>query len=210
MGVVTAMALEVLQFRSDPGANFSYLVFSPPSRTAVVVDPSLDPAPLLRRIEELQLQVELLINTHGHGDHTAGNAEVLKRTGARHAAHPLDLPRAEIALSDGQRLALGDAAIEVLHTPGHSPGSITLGLGGALLTGDTLFVTRCGRADLAGSNPAALYRSLCRLARLPAATLVYPGHDYGPKPVSSIGFELAHNPYLQCTDLEQFIALRMG
>lgn len=204
------MALEILQFRTDPGANFSYLVFCPRSRRAVVVDPSLDPAPLLQRVEALQLKVELLINTHGHGDHTAGNAEVLKRTGARQAAHPLDLPRADMLLSDGQRLVLGDGEIEVLHTPGHSPGSISLRLPDALITGDTLFVTRCGRADLAGSDPAALYRSLCRLASLPAETLVYPGHDYGPQPVSSIGFELAHNPYLQCADLQQFLALRMG
>lgn len=208
--MVTAMALEILQFRADPGANFSYLVFCSRSLSALVVDPSLDPAPLLQRVEALRLKVELVVNTHGHGDHTAGNAAVLKRTGARQAAHPLDLPQAEMPLSEGQRLLLGEGEIEVLHTPGHSPGSITLHLPGALITGDTLFVTRCGRADLAGSDPAALYRSLCRLGSFSPETLVYPGHDYGPKPVSSIGFELAHNPYLRCADLQQFIALRLG
>lgn len=204
------MALEILQFRSDPGANFSYLLFCPRSLAALVVDPSLDPGPLLQRAEALRLKVDLVINTHGHGDHTAGNAAVLKATGARQAGHPLDLPQAAIPLGEGQRLSLGEGEIEVLHTPGHSPGSICLHLAGALLTGDTLFVTRCGRADLAGSDPAALYASLRRLASFSPPTLVYPGHDYGPQPVSSIGFELAHNPYLQCADLQQFLALRMG
>lgn len=204
------MSLEVIQLRADPGANFSYLIFCPRTRRGWAVDPSLDPEPLLQRAQALNLSLELLVNTHGHGDHTAGNAQVLQRTSARHAAHPLDLPGAEVALSDGQRLPLGDDQVEILHTPGHSPGSICLRLPGALLTGDTLFVTRCGRADLVGSDPRAMYTSLRRLAALPPATLVYPGHDYGPRPVSDIGFEIEHNPYLQCADLEQFLALRMG
>lgn len=204
------MGLEVIQLRADPGANFSYLIFCPRSRRGWAVDPSLDPQPLLRRAEVLRLKLELLVNTHGHGDHTAGNAAVLQATGARHAAHPLDLPHAEVPLSDGQRLPLGDGEIEVLHTPGHSPGSIVLRLSDALITGDTLFVTRCGRADLAGSDPQAMYQSLRRLAAYPPQTLVYPGHDYGPRPVSDIGFELANNPYLQCADLQQFLDLRMG
>jgi len=204
------MSLEIIQLRADPGANFSYLVFCPGSRRGWAIDPSLDPEPLLRKAAELQLTLELLVNTHGHGDHTAGNAEVLRRSGAKQAAHPLDLPQAALHLSDGQRIALGDGEIEVLHTPGHSPGSITLRLPDALITGDTLFVTRCGRADLVGSDPQAMYQSLRRLAAFPPATLVYPGHDYGPRPVSDIGYELAHNPYLQCADLQQFLALRMG
>ena len=94
--------------------------------------------------------------------------------------------------------------------PGHTPGSLTLHPPGALITGDTLFVTFVGRADLAGSDPEALYRSLRRLAEFPAATRVYPGHDYGPQPVSTIGFEIAHNPYLQCPDLASFLKLRLG
>ncbi len=204
------MTLEVLQFRAEQGANFSYLVYCSRSRSALAVDPSYDPEPLLQRAQELGLRLEWLVNTHGHGDHTAGNARVRERTGARHAAHPLDLPGAELSLAEGQELVVGEGLVRVLHTPGHSPGSICLHLPGAVLTGDTLFVTRCGRADLQGSDPAALFRSLQRLTALPAETLVYPGHDYGPRPVSDIAFERANNPYLQCADLAQFIALRMG
>jgi len=81
---------------------------------------------------------------------------------------------------------------------------------GALLTGDTLFVTHVGRADLPGSDAEALYASLQRLAAFPADTLVFPGHDYGPMPVSSIAFEREHNPYLRCPDLASFLRLRLG
>ncbi|MDH3999293.1 MAG: MBL fold metallo-hydrolase, partial [Desulfuromonadales bacterium] len=81
---------------------------------------------------------------------------------------------------------------------------------GALITGDTLFVTRCGRADFPGSDPEAMYRSLQRLAAFSAETKVYPGHDYGPQPSSTIGYEREHNDYLKCPDLESFLRLRMG
>ena len=92
----------------------------------------------------------------------------------------------------------------------HTPGSLVFNPPGALITGDTLFVTRCGRADFTGSDPAALYHSLMRLAAFPAETQVFPGHDYGPKPHSTIAFEREHNEYLRCPDLESFITLRMG
>ncbi len=105
---------------------------------------------------------------------------------------------------------MGQHLVQILHTPGHTPGSISLHAPGALITGDTLFVTFVGRADLPGSDPAALYRSLRRLADFPPQTRVYPGHDYGPQPVSTIAFERQHNPYLQCPDLESFLRLRLG
>ncbi|MDO3378538.1 hydroxyacylglutathione hydrolase family protein [Geoalkalibacter halelectricus] len=204
------MSLEVVQIPAGRMDNFSYLVVCPRTRRALAVDPSLAPENLLAEVSKRDLRVETLVNTHGHGDHTGGNAEVLRATGARLAAHPLDLPDADIALEEGSRLAVGEGMVEVLHTPGHSPGSITLFTGADLITGDTLFVTFVGRADLAGSNPEDLYRSLRRLASFPPHTRIYPGHDYGPRPVSTIGFELEHNPYLKCPDLAAFLKLRMG
>ena len=154
--------------------------------------------------------MELLVNTHGHRDHTAGNESILRETGCRLAGHPADVPAADLPLTEGSLLQVGGGEVAVLHTPGHTPGSITLHPPGGLLTGDTLFVTCVGRADLAGSDPADLFRSLQRLAALPPETRVYPGHDYGPQPVSSIAFERQHNPYLQCPDLESFLRLRMA
>jgi hydroxyacylglutathione hydrolase len=133
---------------------------------------------------------------------------LLQATGARLAGHSADLPQADLLLEDGAVLSIGQESLQVLHTPGHSPGSITLHPPGALITGDTLFVTFVGRADLPGSDAEALYRSLRRLAALPPATLVYPGHDYGPQPVSTIASELLHNPYLRASDLASFLHLR--
>jgi glyoxylase-like metal-dependent hydrolase (beta-lactamase superfamily II) len=161
-------------------------------------------------IQSRGLTLEVLANTHGHRDHIAGNGEILKATAAKLAANPLDVPSAEIKLSEGSRLQIGLITIEVLHTPGHTPGSLVFNPPGALISGDTLFVTRCGRADFPGSDPASLYHSLLRLAAFPPETKVYPGHDYGPKPHSTIAFEREHNAYMQCPDLESFLKLRMG
>jgi len=207
---VTAVELEVVQIRAGEMANFTYLVYCPLTRRGLGVDPSFAPGALLEAARERSVEIEILVNTHGHNDHIAGNAAVIAATGAKLAAHPLDVPKADIPLDEGSVLAVGRGAVRVLHTPGHTPGSLVLHPPGALITGDTLFVTFVGRADLSGSDPEALYHSLRRLSQLPPETLVYPGHDYGPQPVSTIGYELAHNPFVRCPDLESFLRLRMG
>ncbi len=204
------MALEILQIRADRGDNFSYLVFCPDSRQALIIDSSFAADSLLAEIEDRDLELVLVANTHGHRDHTAGNDRIIGTTGVPLAAHHADMPLAQIPLHNGQRLTLGTGQIEVLHTPGHSPGSVVFRIGNAVITGDTLFISRCGRADLPGSDVERLYHSLQRLKLLPPGTLVYPGHDYGPTPTATLADELATNPYLRCPDLESFIALRMG
>ena len=204
------MGLEIVQIRAGDMANFSYLVYCPHSLKGLAVDPSFAPDSLLAAARERGVGIDILVNTHGHRDHTAGNGRILEATGARLAAHPLDVTGADIPLAEGSIITVGEGVVKILHTPGHTPGSVVLNPPGSLITGDTLFVTCVGRADLAGSDPAALYRSLCRLASFPAATRIYPGHDYGPQPVSSIAFERDHNPYLQCADLADFLHLRMG
>ncbi|ABA90311.1 metal-dependent hydrolase, beta-lactamase superfamily [Syntrophotalea carbinolica DSM 2380] len=202
--------LEIVQIPAGEMKNFSYLLYCPVSRQGLAVDPSLEPQRLLDAIEAHNVKLTWLVNTHGHRDHVAGNGLILEATGAALAAHPLALPKLDRSLADGDVLTVGDTAVEIVHTPGHTPADITLHLPGALLTGDTLFVTKVGRADMAGSDPAALYASLRRLAAFPGETLVFPGHDYGPQPHSTIAFERQHNPYLRCPDLESFLALRMG
>lgn len=202
--------LEVVQIRAGEMANFAYLVFCPSTRHGVGVDPSLAPEQLLEAVRSRGVTLDLVVNTHGHRDHTGGNQVVLQATGARLGGHAADIPEADLPLDEGSTISVGEGEMSVLHTPGHSPGSICLHLPGALITGDTLFVTFVGRADLRGSDPEALYRSLRRLASFPPETTVYPGHDYGPHPFSTIGSELSHNPYLQCADLESFLRLRMG
>jgi glyoxylase-like metal-dependent hydrolase (beta-lactamase superfamily II) len=204
------MNLEIVQVPVAGADNFSYLVICPQTGKALGVDPGLSPESLLSVVRSRQLSLEVLANTHGHRDHIAGNAEVLKATGAKLAANRLDVPGAEIPLGEGSQLQIGAVLVKVLHTPGHTPGSMVFNPPGALITGDTLFVTRCGRADFPGSDPAALYHSLLRLAAFPPETRVFPGHDYGPKPHSTIAFERVHNEYMKCSDRESFIRLRMG
>ncbi|PLX85464.1 MAG: hypothetical protein C0617_03995 [Desulfuromonas sp.] len=182
------MSLEVVQVTAGRMDNFSYLVYCPASKKGLGVDPSFAPERLLAAAAERGVALEVLVNTHGHNDHIAGNDRILSATGARLAAHPLDLPGADLPLEEGTLIPVGEGRVEVLHTPGHTPGSITLHPPGALITGDTLFVTCVGRADLPGSDPEALYRSLRRLAALPPETEIFPGHDYGPRPVSTVAF----------------------
>ena len=201
---------EIIQIPVAGSDNFSYLVICPNTGHAFGVDPGVSPQSLLGVVKERGVTLEVLGNTHGHHDHIAGNGDVLRATGAKLAASPLDLPDPDIPLSEGSQLHIGELIINVLHTPGHSPGALVFNPSGALITGDTLFVTRCGRADFSKSDPEALYHSLLRLAAFPPETKVFPGHDYGPKPYSTIAFEREYNEYLKCPTLESFIQLRMG
>ncbi|NOR50447.1 MAG: MBL fold metallo-hydrolase [Desulfuromonadales bacterium] len=204
------MILEIVQIPIAGTDNFSYLVLCPQTGKALGIDPGVSPESLLSVIRSRELSLQVLANTHGHPDHIAGNAEVLRVTGAKLAANLLDVPKADISLNEGSELQIGAITVNVLHTPGHTPGSLVFNPPGALITGDTLFVTRCGRADFSGSDPAALYHSLLRLAAFPPDTQVFPGHNYGPKPQSTIAFEREHNEYMKCPDLESFLKLRMG
>jgi len=202
--------LEIVQIEVRQADNYSYLVYCPESRRGVAVDPSTDPEQILEEANRREVTLSLLLNTHGHLDHIAGNRTILDSAGIRLAAHPADLPQADIQLQEGSEIEVGNGKISVLHTPGHTPGSIVFRTGEAIITGDTLFVSRCGRADLPGSNVEDLYASLQRLKQLPAATRVYPGHNYGPTPTSTLAWELEHNEFLKCPDLPSFIKLRIG
>ena len=204
------VALEVLQIEAGQMDNFAYLVFCTQTRQAVVVDPSLAPQAVLGVARENQLEIVGLLNTHGHHDHIAGNGEILAAGRVPHWGHPLDLPDADQQLLEGTEVVVGASCIRVMHTPGHTPGSVVLLTGAGLITGDTLFVGRCGRADLPGSDVDLLYDSLQRLKKLDKTFKVYPGHDYGVRPVSTLGDELQENEFLSAVDRASFIRLRMG
>ncbi|GAB4166044.1 MAG: hydroxyacylglutathione hydrolase family protein [Geothermobacteraceae bacterium] len=204
------MALQVVQISGERGDNFSYLVFCDRSRQAMIIDSSFAAEKLLAELEARQLDLVMVANTHGHRDHTAGNDRIIGATGVPLAAHHADIPLAQIPLHNGQILSLGDGQVEVLHTPGHSPGSVVFRTDDAIITGDTLFISRCGRADLPGGDVERLYHSLQKLMLLPDELTVFPGHDYGPTPTATLGQEKQTNPFLLCPDLDSFIALRMG
>lgn len=204
------VALEIVQLETSEMKNFSYLVYCPETLQGAAVDPSMRPELLLEEATRREVTLNLLLNTHGHQDHIKGNAVILAAGAIKLGAHPLDVPDTDIPLTDGTRLNIGQGLVTVMHTPGHSPGSVVFITEDAIISGDTLFVSRCGRADLPGSNVHQLYASLQRLKSLPPQTRVYPGHDYGPTPNSTIAWELENNEFIKCPDRESFIALRMG
>jgi len=176
--------------------NFSYIIGCENTRQALVIDPGSDVDQIVSIAQKEGLEIVTIVNTHGHGDHTAGNAALKGRTGARVVIHELDgdrYPAAEVQLSNEKTLQLGDIALDVIHTPGHTPGGICLHAQGNLFTGDTLFVGDSGRTDLAGGDRPTLGKSIRRLMELPDDTVVWPGHDYGPTPSSTIGWEKRNN-----------------
>jgi len=176
--------------------NFSYIVGCANTRMALVIDPGSKVERLVAAAEKENLEIVTIVNTHGHGDHTAGNAKLKSLTGAEIIIHALDgdrYPRADVLLSSEKTLGLGDIVFDVIHTPGHTPGGICLHAQGNLFTGDTLFVGDSGRTNLAGGDRSALGKSIRRLMELPEDTIVWPGHDYGPTPSSTLGWEKRNN-----------------
>lgn len=176
--------------------NFSYLVGCERTRKALVIDPAPAVQRILSAADQEQLKIDKIVNTHGHGDHTAGNTELKQLTKAPVFIHSLDAdryPQADVLLKDDKSLQLGEIVFEIIHTPGHTPGGICLYALGNLFTGDTLFVGDSGRTDLAGGHRATLGASIRRLMQLPDETVVWPGHDYGPTPSSTIGWEKRNN-----------------
>jgi hydroxyacylglutathione hydrolase len=187
------------------GDNFSYVIADEASGEAAVVDASFNAEAIISLLEERKLVAKYVINTHGHGDHTAGN-DYLKRVGAKVVAHRLSKIGKDVAVADGDVLKLGEIRVSVIHTPGHSPDSICLLVDGKLLTGDTLFVGECGRTDLPGGSAEDMYHSLFdKLMRLDDTVEVYPGHDYGAAPSSTIGLERRTNYTLEKRSLEEFV-----
>ena len=191
--------------------NFSYLIADEISREGLIIDPCGDVEMILQSIKKNNIRIKYVLNTHGHGDHIEGNQAIVRATGAEVVCHQLEAPLVapDITVEDGDMLKLGNLEVRVIHTPGHTRGSICALIDNTLLSGDTLFVGYCGRTDGPGGSSEKLYHSLFgKIAQLSDDTKVYPGHDYGEKPVSTIGYEKSHNPYYQCRNKEEFLELR--
>ncbi|MFH1144804.1 MAG: hydroxyacylglutathione hydrolase family protein [Candidatus Eisenbacteria bacterium] len=195
------------QIRVGGDRNFAYLIADEGARLAAVVDPAYRPELLLDRAGELGLEIRYLINTHGHADHAGGNPTILARTKA------LLLGGGPSGVPDRHAVALGRITLTLIHTPGHSDDSICVlvaepGSPGKLITGDTLFVGKVGGTDYeAGARGE--YDSLHRkLMALPDDTEVWPGHDVGTAPHSTIGHERRTNPFLLRNTFEEFIDLK--
>ncbi|MCI4348725.1 MAG: MBL fold metallo-hydrolase [Thermoplasmata archaeon] len=194
------------QFEVGPYQNFTYLVAESEGGEGVVIDPSFGIDPVLAAIDRARVKVRYVLNTHSHPDHVAGNQDVRDRTGAKIVAHRSAPLRQDLSVNAGDTIESGRLRFQVLHTPGHTPDSVLYIFEGHVATGDTLFVGECGRTDLPGGDPSAMFDSLLgQVIRLDDALIVLPGHDYGVTRTSTIGREKRENYVLKPRTREEFI-----
>jgi glyoxylase-like metal-dependent hydrolase (beta-lactamase superfamily II) len=204
------MQLIFEQVRTGGDRNFGYLIGDRHAGEAVLVDPSYSPEALVQRARDQKLETRLVVNTHGHSDHTNGNQKAVELTGARVAAHPLAPAPPDVALADQQELPVGALRLSVFHTPGHCADHLVLyePEHGILVTGDLLFVGKVGGTPTE-DDARVIWNSLQRVALLvPDSATVWPGHDYGARPSSTMGMEKRTNPFLLCADVDAFLELR--
>ncbi|MBW2514391.1 MAG: MBL fold metallo-hydrolase [Deltaproteobacteria bacterium] len=208
--------MQVEQILLSKMDTFCYIVGDEKSQTCALIDPAFDTDRILATVENLGLKVTHIINTHGHSDHCAGNDAIKSATGAQLMIHTADAeklgklihstfsrilggkgsPPADTVLEDGDTVRVGETRLSILHTPGHTPGSICLYTPGHVFTGDTLFVQAVGRTDLPGGSGPQLIESVRRkIYSLPGDTIVWPGHHYGPTPSSTVQAEKETNPF---------------
>ena len=196
------------QIRAGGDRNFGYLIGDEESKEAAVIDPSSSPGVFPPAAEKHGLKIVYIIGTHGHGDHTGGIPALKKRTGAEVVMHTSAPGKADIDVSDGDTIKLGKLELKVIHTPGHTLDGICILVGDKLVTGDTLFVGKIGGT---GTEEAARieYDSLFnKVMKLDDSIEVYPGHDYGVAPTSTIGHERETNPFLLRKDFKDFMWLK--
>ena len=213
------------QVEIGPMANYVYLIGDTATRKAAVVDPAWNVDGIIDLVNREGYELDKILITHYHPDHLGGRmmgqtiegaAEMLEKVkakiylnkheaeGARKVA---GLSESDIVKVDaGDTFKLGELEVKFLHTPGHTPGSQCFLVEGNLISGDTLFVNSCGRVDLPGSDPEAMYHSLNdTLRNLDDATVVYPGHAYSSEPSSTIGKQKRTNMYMRFANLDDFL-----
>jgi glyoxylase-like metal-dependent hydrolase (beta-lactamase superfamily II) len=202
----------VLQVAVGQMANFTYIVADDENGEAAVIDPSWDLDKLIQTLKKNNWRAKYIINTHTHFDHVIGNEQMAELTGAKIVQHKNSQLEKDIAVSDGDTIEIGSIRLRVLYTPGHSKDSICLLLEDQFIfTGDTLFVGNCGRVDLPGSDAKEMYDSLFnRLAKLNENLILYPGHNYGPTSISTIGHEKKTNSVLHSRSKQKFLELMTG
>ncbi|AOS84606.1 MBL fold metallo-hydrolase [Chlorobaculum limnaeum] len=202
------MGMQAEQIRTGGDRNFGYLCADEATGEAFAVDSSYSPKVLVDAARQRGWRLVHAFCTHGHGDHTNGNAEFERLTGLRVLLFGDRDARTGIEVAHGASFPLGEGSISIIHTPGHTPDSICILAGDVLFTGDTLFVGKVG-GTWSEADARLEYRSLHeRLMTLPSGTNVFPGHDYGIAPVSTIGHEKITNPFLLQSDVEAFVDLK--
>jgi hydroxyacylglutathione hydrolase len=198
------MTFKVEQISVGKMANFTYLIIDNEDKETAIIDPSWDLEKIFEIIKKNDYKIKYIINTHSHYDHILGNDQIVAITKSKE--------KNDISVNDGDEFKIGKTLIKVLFTPGHSKDSICLIVDSKIIiTGDTLFVGNCGRTDLPGSDPEEMYNSLFeKILKLDNNLVVYPGHNYGYKSISTIGEEKKNNYVLLPRSREQFIKFMTG
>ncbi len=196
--------------------NFIYLIHDHSSDRAAVVDPAWDVPSIITLAKRKGARITDVLLTHSHHDHINGIEELLQgcdaqlhllKAEARFWGRDLEQPTLH---HGGDRITLGTTEIDILHTPGHTPGSACYLLDGNVITGDTLFVFGCGRCDLKGGDPEQMFDTLKTLReRLPTGYVIHPGHNYAEKPITTVAEQIEGNPFMHFTELDKFVRYRM-
>lgn len=194
--------------------QYTYIVGCEQTGKGVVIDPGDETDAIIDMIKRLSLDITHIFNTHHHVDHTSGNRIIKEYTKAALVIHKKEhaslkrfinvckvglmnftsSPAADVLIEHDDEITVGTLVFNVIHTPGHTPGGLCFYANGNLFTGDTLFVGDSGRTDLPGGSRKELGASIRKLMKLfPDETVVWPGHDYGPTPTSTLGWEKKHN-----------------
>lgn len=206
------------QLKIGPMNNFIYLIGDKESRQVGIIDPSWDIARLEREAATFLATITCVLLTHGHPDHINGVDELLAKypdlkiyISKDEAEYYVPQWKNLSLLTDQDKIKIGQIVIECLATPGHSPGGICFKYDDILLSGDTLFVDAIGRCDLPGGDPKSMYETLYhKIMLLPDSTIIYPGHAYGSSSSTTLGSQKKSNPYLQCRNLNAFLAMVLG
>lgn len=189
-------------------STYTYLLGCEETGQAVLIDPVINSMDRdLKEVQKLGMKLAFTLDTHIHADHITSALELNRKVGSKIAAPAIDnLPCTEVGIEEGKPFQVGSITIEPLHTPGHTDGHFAYVFGDRVFTGDALLIDGCGRTDFQNGDADALYKSVTeKLFTLPEDYLIYPGHDYQERRVSSVAQEKARNPRLgKQKTLEEF------
>jgi hydroxyacylglutathione hydrolase len=210
------------QLEIGPMQNYVYLIGSTETHKVAVVDAAWDIDTILKIAKQDEMEITHAFVTHTHPDHVgggfagmeiAGVTELLEKCKAKVVVHKAEaeflkgLSASDLIKTDsGDKIDVGGIEIELMHTPGHTPGSQCFLFDGRVVSGDTMFIDACGRVDFPGGNAEQMYYSLTqKLMALPDETILFPGHNYAPLKQATIGEQKKTNPYLRFASLKHFL-----
>lgn len=206
------------QMEIGPMENFIYFIGDKNLKEVVIVDPAWDVNQILQEAENSNLSIKGIFVTHGHSDHTNGVEELLK-----HLDIPVYINKQEAdffkfnwgsenvkKVGSEEKIKVGNIEIELIHTPGHTPGSQCFSVNNNLIAGDTLFVNGCGRCDLPGGNVEQMFDTIYnKLMKMPSDTVIFPGHNYAEKVSDTLENQKKTNPFMQYENLMSFVKRRL-